>query len=382
MDSASISPETWLWMPKQYFNSTPGSAWPFSNISKIDFLNLQSSLNKDYIKNILRIPSLIIASIGILCSPLLIGSVWRKAIKEKNDFYIAMLIIAIIDLIFNLLSLAYSIWYRPYQIDGSTNFVSIWILIFVRGLQYTFSLASDICTIAVTFERYLSISNIPLHKLIFTIRRKITCRVLGSLIFLVSIIRMHSSFSKKLESSGKIYFIADSDFSKTKFYNILSIFSDVVIPFVLLCTMVVVSSLFRKAILKVWKKKKEKSQKRNAVAPTSPIDTTNPICAEAQNHDFRSMIILTVALDALFILNQIGYFCFYVGELFLAKNEISYESNSEEIMELIWYNQWENYADLASTVAECLARALNFPLFLLFSETMRKEFREFVRKLF
>src|SRR4051794_35962440 len=100
--------EDWLFMPRAQVERVLGNntTWPFTNVSKGQFFELLDvTRDRTVTYTFLHIAGSIISGIGILCTVLLICSLWRKAIVQKNSFYIAMLTIAIIDLFYIILCL-------------------------------------------------------------------------------------------------------------------------------------------------------------------------------------------------------------------------------------------------------------------------------------
>lgn len=76
------------------------------------------------LNSVVRIMGATMAALGVVCTILLIGMLWRQATVEKNNFYVATLTIAFLDLLFNVLCFFHSVWYRLYKITGSSSLVS------------------------------------------------------------------------------------------------------------------------------------------------------------------------------------------------------------------------------------------------------------------
>lgn len=102
--------------------------------------------------------------------------------------------------------------------------------------------------------------------------------------------------------------------------------------------------------------------------------------AMESNNDLQSVMVLTLSLDALFLLNQLGYCFYFIVETMLSNNEIFYSSNHEEIAMRIFLIRFEAYMDAMSSMAEVFFHCLNFALYVSLSKSMRQEFHAFVMR--
>lgn len=91
-------------MPSSQIDSILASntTWPIAKVTQDQFFGLLSTMkDRNMLISIFHVLVLdsIMASFGLVWTVLLIGSLWKIAIAEKNNFYISMLIIAFLDLL-------------------------------------------------------------------------------------------------------------------------------------------------------------------------------------------------------------------------------------------------------------------------------------------
>lgn len=397
--------ESWLLLSEENIRSyiaLPNFTWPFNRISESQFFELYGTIGDKHLdQKTLRLYASVICALGFILTALLIGTLWRKTFVEKNTFYRAMMVVSVFDLAFNLLGLPMNICHRTFRISGSTSHDAMRILILIRGLNFVVGLASDICTVILTLERYLAVDKPQLHKTLLDNQQRLVrvCCILA--VFVVSMTRIHFCMDLSVDMIGSTNVYIKSDFGTTPFVVGLTILSDSVLPILLLIAMAVLSSLFRNAVSKRQRRKPEKvvvASISHEVTETilRPPDTqahdqppaaaivlppaTTPRTADV-GRDLRSVLVLTLSLDALFMLNQAGYCVYTAAEFLLAKNHITYDSSYEEVAGWISANRFENYANIITSVVECASHAVNFPLYIALSSSMRKEFVGFLRRL-
>lgn len=386
-------------------------SWPFFNVTKEQFFDLLSILTRDraMLNDTVRVVNSVLTMLGVVCTILLIGSLWRKAKIEKNNFYISMLVVAFLDLVFNFFCFLHSVWYRMYKVVGCSSSVAMYFLLANRGLTYTLGLASDIYAVLLTFDRFLSIVKPQIHKKLLENPKKFQKVIIIFFVGLLSCTRFHYSLDKKIISTGSKYFYTPSEFGSTTFVTSLTTVGDVVLPFVLLIIMIILSTLFRLAVLNRQKKKNKVATKINTAenvrgvnnsCMTEPCNQTDqnqrleiaPVEIAPQqpsqtvkvnvNQELRSIMVLTLCLDMLFILNQLACCCYFVVQSFLSAQHIFFDSSYEKVVALVVLIRANAYADSISTVVEVLSHILIFPLYMSLSKSMRKEFRSFFEKSF
>lgn len=334
---------------------------------------------------------------------MLIGSLWQKAINEKNIFYTAMLIIAFLDLSFDIMCFCHFFWFKSYWLTGSTNWVGMNLLLANRGSMFTMSLASDICAVFLTLERYLAVAKPHFHKKLSENHKKSTNRVVIMCIVLISATRSHFFYEKKVvNGNGSIYFYTATELVSSKYLEALSMTSDVVLPFILLVVMIFLSTSFRLAVMKRQKKKihvisvaaiSSNSHVTGQVTAqvTSRLTSHPPskMTSQATDHmtsqsqkaaeDLRSILILTLSLDFLFILNQFGYCVYFIAETMLKANQISYESDYSNLAGYVKISRFDYYSAYMSDILEVVSHSFNFLLYICLSKSMRKDFYAFMK---
>lgn len=419
---ATYTPEDWLYTPKdQILGLLNNVSWPFPNVTQTQFFELLQSMGtRTKTNSFLHIAGTLIAAAGIVCTVLLICSLWRKAVAQKNSFYIFMLVIAFIDLIFNLMCMLHHSFYKIYKLTGHPSYFVMYYLLANKGVMFYTSCASDLCAVLLTLERYIGIAKAHFHRNLIESHKNLLKVVVSLAVIVVSAPRFHYVMDIKITASGSLYYFTPSEFGSTTFVVTLITISDVVLPIVLLAVMLVVSTLFRVAVMKRRKKQMERmkitanrpaqpvlagqsnsemthvaaaqapASRRvsqivplDAVAPPPPVQrATTQQPAEAANHDLMSIVVLTLSLDALFILNQIGYCAYFAAETVLADYQITYESTHSELATKVVFIQLEAYADLVSNLAEVISHSANFLLYMCLSGSLRQEFRAFLNRLF
>lgn len=337
-----------------------------------------------------------ICTVGIVSAILSICTIWKKLTSEKSGFFILMFLVASLDLIFSTAYMVFK-WANPESV----------IFILCEGLAYSASLAADLCTLTLTTQRYIALKW-P-HKKISD-RSKVaiqTFTVFG--IFLLSITRFQYTFD---EPATSLYIPAwFVDYYNSNVYIYVGTLSNIILPFVLLILMVFFSVHIVLVVLNQHRSNKvspqlelvrressalppiEQSERRGSVFSTtlspstqiqslfdrrsrhsvvSTLSVVERIQLEqrlAKKEQAESAISLILFLDALFILNQLGYCIYTVATIFRSYNPESDIAHA-----------WESGSDIASDMIECVSHSLNFYFYVKFSKMMKDEFKDFLSR--
>jgi hypothetical protein len=172
------------------------------------------------------ISGLIVCPFGILSSILALCALWKKFITERNAFFVLMSAISLLDLLFNIL--------YPVTKWGTPD-----VAILTVGPLYSISLASDLCTLCLTAERYLALCH-PIMMQNLSVKRKKILRT-GAItrIILITCIRLLYIISELLFITN----IYSEEFKSgyTKVATVLAIIDEIIFPFILMIGMVLLS---------------------------------------------------------------------------------------------------------------------------------------------
>src|SRR5262249_269026 len=115
--------------------------WPFANIPRSAMKHISGFFyaNANF-PDAWSIYGYSISAIGIVLSALSICTVWRKAVKDKNSFYILTLIIAVLDLCFNIGSVLVRGYRDQLRISGSDSYAVMLAMNLIRGVTFSLSL--------------------------------------------------------------------------------------------------------------------------------------------------------------------------------------------------------------------------------------------------
>lgn len=374
MESCNNSALDWFAYPALYLEQCSDS-WPWANITVGDWRFVIEQLQRPVsLQSSDPIVFLTIAPLGIIGSICSVVSLWRKAVVNKEHFYIWMLLVALMDLIFNMCSILYALSYDTqfsniykYSYDGTVFSIVLY------GLMAGSSLAADLCALALAMERYWAICKPASGHPLFNGKRvKVGAVVLIGLMSTVRAIRYGQDYT----TSGTLQEANETtDDSVTSGYytyeavtvapstghSILIFFTDVVLPFVLFALMVYFSSRLAIAILLRAHRRVHDS---HVPDPRSEAEQT------------ALMLELLIILVILFTSNQLGYCLYAVGFVMLSVRgrRVSFESSFEVVMAYAKADAFSLMTSFISVVFELLSRSLNFFLYYVFSKSIRAEF--------
>lgn len=297
------------------------------------------------------IAPLVISPIGILSGILSICALHRKFKTERSTFFVSMMLIAIFDLIFNILFMIFSL------MTDETS----WLYIFSGAFVFTISLASDLCALALTIDRYVAL-RWPHKKVSAT--RKTSIKV-GLIVVITVISSLRTAYGIRLTVTHYFppWVLLKWDNIEIYFYT----FSDMILPFLLMPVMLTFSVLIIFATQK---------RRRGKVRNFGTAATQNTRQLEREKREkMKSIMYLTLMLDAFFLVNQIGYCTLTVSKLYTRYCESCSQSLSAYKV-AVWLSDF----------VECLSRSLNFYFYICFSSLIRNEFYAFLgamkRKIF
>lgn len=337
--------------------------------------------------DVARCPAgLAICPLGILSSILIIISLTRKVITEKKVFFILMIAVAILDLFFNCTFLF--IRCSPLTYTSAV----------VHAFVFSASLASDLCALALTAERYLALCWPQTMQNLSPRIAKLMRVTVALLIVVVSSVRAQYM----VEDLNALEPLSESFKREWEpIYMALSIFGDMVLPVVLTLTMIFFSV---KIIIVVVRRQRSRvkvgpeavsrlrapvamptavsfvshgnrrasrnaGKKHQNVAALGNFHDDPEFGAASHGHgskkadDINSVVSLVLVLDLFFILNQFGYMFYAVSEVIQAH---CYGCKAE----LDLYNT----AMFVSDCLECMSRSLHFYFYVKFSQLLRQEF--------
>lgn len=333
-----------------------------------------------------RCPATIAACpIGIVSSVLSIISLWRKVVSEKNVFYISMTTVAILDLFFNCTFIYVKCGQPTYPKAISTGFV------------YSASLASDLCALALTAERYTVLCWPQITQNLSGKTAKSVRAAVALVICIVSLIRLQYMVDELDEVEPF------SEGFKDWWQPIetaLLIFSDLVLPVLLVVSMVFFSAKIVIVVVKrrrkrvkvhpdphgmsirlchvrtmtsypdLWAAKQRHTNVVGLISPTDPEFASSIYQTQMakKSDDASSTISLVMILDVFFILNQIGYCFCTVSDVW-----------KQSCGECPFGIDLTLMAEFVSDFLECVSRSLHFYFYVRFSQSLRREFLDVAR---
>lgn len=359
--------------PDQVQSPELQTCWPWQNVSLDEWIWIAKKVVAvTPLEAAVQLSVLLISPIGIFGSFCSAAAVWRKATKEKERFYIWMLAIALQDLLFNIL-------YIPLVLSFNNLFPNVYQFSYSgtelangmpAGLLWGLSLSADLCTLALTFERYLILCK-PVcfenvNKKIITILSIAVVLIGGAARFVVS----GTSYTAAAvgvdnQTSFTLYSGVTTSWYKSDWFSGLMFFSDTLLPFMLLFSMTSFSIRIAAVVIKRSK---------------SRVHDSAPREQQQQIHEQSAAILkLLFVLMASFLLCQLGY-CLHAISIIVKKARVG--SFSSGFHELVLYANALLYWDaswLLRTIFECMARSLNFYFYYCLSNSIREEFRKALR---
>lgn len=333
--------------------------WPWYNLTMaqwLEFLPGQARMDQfiTWMVNLERVGW----GIGFVGNVLICITVISKSKMLRNEFYISLLVVAMFDLIFDLLK--FSRWLV--QKLCPTCKVGILFYNYASGVAYSCSLMSDMITLALTIERYLALAAPIFHKNLTPTKKRMAWGVALLVSAMTACTRMHYSFDTVAFSSA--------DTRKQLWFRAVSYFSDNVVPFLLTAV-----TLFLVAgIAKVLHKRK--AQRKTRVKPDSqdPKAIQEQARLRRQERDMAKTMSLLAALLIMYFMNQLGYMLYATGVLLTAEQNLTYWSTYEEITIYSMVNDFYLIANYISSPMEVYSRSLVFYIYILFSQSFRNDF--------
>lgn len=317
---------------------------------------------------------LAVCPIGIISSILTVITLWQKVATDKNIFFILMVAIAILDLFFNC-GFIY-IRCSPLSFPRAV----------MKGLVFSSSLASDLCALVLTAERYLVLCWPQTMQNLSARTAKVARAAAGAVITVFSLVRMQY-IVEELDDME----LVSGDFKKAwdPVYVTLSISGDMILPVLLIVCIAVLSGKIIRVVVKRQRSRvkvgstiatvsPQAQQQREAVGAFSRQQSprtangarSNTDLQKAKVDDGHSVVSLVLVLDLFFILNQLGYCLFAASEV--------YKSICQECEDGI---DLYRTAAFVSDFIECLSRSLNFYFYVKFSRLLRNEFLDVVSRI-
>ena len=131
----------------------------------------------------------------------------------------------------------------------------MWVVPYARSIAFAALLASDICALCLTVERYLAIVKPEFYRNLSTsLKRRIWSAVMIAAL-VISATRMHYAMAIGVEAAGDGYVYTVSQLGSTQFVVGLALFSDTIFPMALFLVMSALSTKFRMAVVKRFRMK-------------------------------------------------------------------------------------------------------------------------------
>lgn len=346
------------------------ACWPWTHATLDDWEPItEHSRRINLLLTCVQTTVLACAPIGVIGSILGLIALWRKAVRNKEHFFIFMFVIAVLELVFNsfyfFTSFVFGFLFpNLYQYSYSVTELSRW----VGGVGGSASLEADMCTLVLTVERSVVLSSSTPNGQQEP-KSKTTIIVASVLTTCITAVRFtvrcfqYQTIEAGLDEEGYMtYVVRFSVVSETVWFRVLIYISDIMLPFFLVFIMLCFSS---KIAVVVYKRRKARIH--------GATSTHQQLSRQA--HSMATLQLLFI-LVFLFLWNQIGYCMYAIAVLRFKRKTVSFDSRFSEI---------DGYAgalvnwcisNLISYVMECLARALNFYIYCRFSSSMREEFRK------
>lgn len=367
--TSNISAPDWFYFrPEVLSDIIANSCWPWTQISASDWTKISSeTLANIFICDILnQLVVLIISPIGIISSVCSALSVWRKVTVDKERFYVYMLIIAIFDLIFCLFCI-------PVALSYGAMFPNVYLYSYIGSAAsriiasavYSASLAADLCTLILSFERFLAICKPTTFKkegkTLITVLSVFIVFTVSAVRFLSSALMFKVSESATDGTGQGTYIYVSTEVSMTVWFTCLQFFSDTILPFIMLFAMVYLSLRIAYVIAR---------RRKSRIHDSASVQQQ-----QAVQQQSVAMLRLLAILVFLYVTNQLGW-CIYAIESYAVRDvTVSYDSSLEDINYFVNLKYLSWGCALFGGVSECLARSVNFYLYCIFTQSTREDFR-------
>lgn len=344
--------------------------WPWINIDVDQWVAAISPLRlKSSMSNLDQLFVLAIVPLGILGSFFCICVLWRKAFKKRKRFYVWMILIAFLDLLFCTLYIPDAIsWGELFESTYKYNYIGTEACCILEGVIYGASLASDLCALALTIERFLAICRPTMTS---GFNRKLFLIVSITMIICFSFLRfMRYAFDSHAVENGPddkgvmTYSWENTQISRQSWFISLVFLTDILLPFILLICMSYLS--LRIAISVVGRQH------------SHAFDSASPQQILQLQRDSAAMLKLMFILIFLFVFTQLVYCLYAISIIVKRRIDITFDSTAAEIRAFANADIFYNAANLLSYIVETLARSVNFYFYLCFSKSIRKQVKKFL----
>lgn len=368
--TGDLSAENWFYFRPDVLSEIIAniSCWPWQRVGPSDWSRISSqTLASIFICGAVnQIFAFIASPIGIISSICSALSVRRKAVVEKERFYRYMLVIACLDLIFCTLAI-------PAALGFGSTFPSVyqysyfWSIVYriFTSLVFTISLVADLCTLMLTFERFVAVCKPTSYN------KKGETLVTGFSVIIVltvstarflSAVLLYKPAASATDETGRVTYIpVPTEISQTLWFTCLLFFSQSVLPFLLLFSMLYLSLRIGYVIVK---RRKSRIQ-----------DSASVQQQQAVQQQSTGMLRLLAILVVLYVVNQL-ILCIYIIQSYAFRDvTVDYGSSEVEINYFVSVKYLAWVLSVFGTIWDGFARCSNFFLYCIFTETMRQEFR-------
>lgn len=341
--TASVSPTVWFTALDPLMANKTG-IWPWVYITHEQWSPLITYIASCYFSLFKGVTecNLFIYWIGIIGNILTVITICLLPLKSISAFYFTMLAIATFDLCFLVIKFTR---YEVYQSNPGP--IGLAFYQYASGIAYTFSLFSDMITLALTVERYLALAFPVFYKGLTNDTKRWSWFSAVIISLIISVTRMHYSFDNSLYQSATMA-------SYTWFAAVIY-FSDTVTPFVITGIMIILVIGIIRVVYK-------RSIKPNASIPKKDSD------------DALKTISLLAALTSMFLFNQFGYIMYTISYLIKAKKAVTYYSTLEEAESYAYALLFYYIAGTVSSPLEIASRSLLFYLYAGFNKSFRQDY--------
>lgn len=249
----------------------------------------------------------------------------------------------------------------------------------MQGPIFSLSLVSDFISIGIAIERMIGVCFPTKYKKINN-HKFARASILASLIW-GFIGRIFCSFINELfpridpVTNETRYTYGWSAFCDTTVYYYWQMLADVILPFVIMAAMCTLTGITYNAIIRRYLKKK-----KNKVVPLTQNMNQNPQI-DQQADQMRTATQLLVVSTGMCFVSQLGQIGYTIAWEVFANMEVNFNSTPVEVEAYVDGRRTYNKVYIFQGFTENLARVMHFFMYIMISNTFRKEFLHSVRKI-
>lgn len=346
----SLTPSDWFQIEESQTNITSEDRWPWTNLSINEWRRLNARTSKSQFFASIGRGSIFAGTPVCLLGSILTMFVVRRQVKQQQKpvttFQLIMVIVASMDLLYmSLLSGTYIILLTPYYY--SFHWVRM-LFNTMNGLSFFCSLFSDILTLFITVERFVAIRYPHFYNGNQAHLKNKFWPAAATASVLVSATRLHYCFDN-------VFNLIYENYQVGPWLGALAFFSDTVLPFSLLITMLFLTTAVAKAM---YDRKKQVKAISNAQKPADEATKT---------------ISLLLVLVVMYLLNQAGYVFYSISEFVYqsALDRLTFASTYAEVERYLSVQLYYYASALAGFIAGNVSRSCVFFAYMAFNKRFR-----------